>query len=278
MTVFRQTYLRFIVIGIPRSGTSVSYNSILEHTEVSGVNDEVITRYFFESPLSKFTFGNNLQIEEERSYQKLFDAICSLNTNGKTKAIGMKVTIATPRDATILVAALKKRLPSVKVIWVKRENLIALFGSFIRAQKTKIHHSIQQTKLSSNTNSRVKIPKAKFIKFLLDEFEINKELEKLKETHNLLEFFYEKDVMAGNYEKIIEFLDLNKEGPIDSALKKVAPNPERYISNYKKTEKVMRNVYTYIEKNNDYKKYERIRRRVNKIKRFRKKVKRLIKE
>lgn len=123
------TRTRFLIVGSPRSGTSVTHACIQGHPQATGAEDEVRVEPLFTRGIAAFTFGNESWPERQRGYRALFDAIAGGGDDPAIRAHGMKVTLGTPEEAMDLANTLRDHLPSVRVVLVHREDLVAQYAS-----------------------------------------------------------------------------------------------------------------------------------------------------
>jgi hypothetical protein len=186
-----------------------------------------------------FTFGNDLTFEQEYGYLALFDALASINANHSTRANGMKIAFSDWKKAELFVNTLNKYFPKIKIIWVKRDNLLSQYGSFKKAQKTGQHHSWIKPKKDLK---KLYLNPLLFKKYLIECFKIYEQFEKLDSVHDVYIYSYEKDIMNNNYNELFEFLSLPKLEPKWLNSKKVSPKPSKYISNYKQLNKIYQNL------------------------------------
>jgi len=223
---------RYIILGCCRSGTTVTHLAIKGHPNVCALNDELLVTPFFNKGISSFTQGNDLEIEKRNGHKRIFDAITSIQKNKKTQYIGVKTSLIYNRGSMDYIKhVLSTYFPDIKIILTIRNDLVAQYGSLIRALKTGKHHSWDKSKKDIKT--LISINKYLFMKYLLDCFWFIDNMRDLKKTHDVLEFSYEEDIINGEYKKLFDFLELDYVEINWLTAKKVAPKPEDYIKNYK---------------------------------------------
>ena len=224
---------RYLVIGFSRSGTTIIYLAIKDHPNGAGLNDEMRVRPFFTKGISTFTHGNDLAEEKEKGFTELFDTITLLTANQDTLANGVKVACNSPRLATAVVNVLQNHLKDLKVVIIVRKDLVAQYGSAIQGTKTGIMHSWYKG-FENMKVRKVRISKWRFIAYALNVFKMYDVLRELKNTHDVLELYYEDLIRDSNnfYENIYPFLNLPVIKPTWLKSKKVLPPPQDYILNY----------------------------------------------
>ncbi|GAB4352253.1 MAG: hypothetical protein Kow0099_36450 [Candidatus Abyssubacteria bacterium] len=225
---------RYIIIGYPRSGTTIIHLAVMGHPNVTALTDEMKIVPFFTRGISIFTFGNDTREEKERGYRALFDALTLLKEKEDTRAHGLKVVCPSPERARALVHVLQRYIDDIKVILILRRDLVAQLGSELHAKKTGVYHS-WYGRFQDMKPKKIKIYKFEFIGYASSVFETHHELKRLEETHHVLDIHYE-DLLAHQsevFEKIYAFLNIPALEPTWLDSKKVLPPPEEYITNYR---------------------------------------------
>ncbi|WP_319548771.1 sulfotransferase [Desulfogranum marinum] len=223
---------KYIIIGPARSGTTVTHLFLRGHPHVSALNDEVKISELFEKGISAFTFGSDLPNEKAQGPRKIYDLLALLNADSATTAAGIKCAVASVEKAKKFVEQIKSSFSDVYIILIVREDVLAQFGSILRAKKTGKFHS--WIKENNRPSSSITVDKGRYSQYLLTNIEIVETLQSLKETNNFLEISYEKDILTGQdyCAKLYNFLQLDPIEPAWLNSKKVAPPPNKYISNY----------------------------------------------
>lgn len=223
---------KYIIIGPARSGTTVTHLFLKGHPHVSALNDEVKITELFEKGVSAYTFGNDLLSEKTRAIRKIYDLLALLNADSATRAAGIKCAVGSVEQAKVFVEKIKSSFSDIHIILIVREDVLAQFGSVLRAKKTGKFHSWR--KEINKSPSSITVDKGRYSQYLLSNIKIIDTLRSLKQTNNFLEISYEKDILSGqNYcTKIYDFLQLDPIEPTWLNSKKVAPPPNKYIANY----------------------------------------------
>jgi len=229
-----QVQQRYIIVGMLRSGTTVTHHCLRGHPNVSALTSEVGVEPFFSQGITLFSFGQGAT-DHERSvgHRVLFDAAAGINADARTTTLGMKLAIATPRLARLLTDALRAHFPDLRVILTIRDDLLAQYASLQRAQGLGQWHSYSN-KTQAN-GAKLRLHRYDFVDYLLDGFEILAELRALADSHTTLHFSYERDITAVDpldYGILFDFLDLPPTTVEWVHSKKMSPPPEEYVENY----------------------------------------------
>ncbi len=225
---------KYIIIGPGRSGTTVTHLILKGHPQVSALNDEVKIMELFGKGISAFTFGNDLEDETTKGFKKAYDLLALLNSGSETKVAGIKCAVGSVETAKVFVKRIKMSFPDINIILTVREDILAQYGSRIRAKKTGLYHSWGNGKVKKPLN--ITIEKGMYSDYLLFNIKIIEILRSLKQTNRFLEISYEKDILPSlnYYNKLYEFLELDQIEPTWVNSKKVAPSPREFITNYDK--------------------------------------------
>ena len=233
----RMSYIRYMIIGMGRSGTTVVHTSLRGHPSISATNGEIKIKPLFDQGLATYMISGNSyldEVEKREGVKVLFDAINSIGANKKTMAIGCKVALWRPQDAALLVKSIQENFTDLKIILVEREDIVAQYGSSLRAKATKQYHQWTESK-SQNDDVVFRIPIRDFFSYALRCHQIKQELAALEKTHDVFKVSYEKDILSqdlGVYDRAFNFLGVTTEKVTWTKARKVAPAPEEYIVNY----------------------------------------------
>ena len=220
--------VRYIIVGNQRSGTSAVHNALKDHPECSALNDEIGIDPFFTKGFSVFTHGNESYWENQKGLLRLFDCITSVRATEQTKAIGLKTVVKNEEGANQFIESVKKNLQGIKIIFTYRQDFVAQYGSLKKAQITGIWHSWQK----KTSDIRITIKQEAYEKYLLDCLAALDIIRDLNDTHDLLVFEYEKDLVTGNYKTLFDFVEVSNLPVNWMYTAKVSPEPEVYISDY----------------------------------------------
>lgn len=238
----------YLVAGMKRSGTTLVHLLLMGHPNVCALKDELKVQPFFSKGVSTFTFGDDFAEEKAISFQKIYEAITSLRSCEKTLSCGAKIAIGSKKEAAIVVDTVTKHMSDMKIILLRREDLIAQYGSLIKARRSGIMHSWYEG-FKSRKNEAIPINKWLFARYALACFEINKILENISKSNKFMGFAYE-DYLASPesmQERLFDFIDVPMKPVTWLKSKKVLPPPENYIRNYNQ----LKNFYSKIKADYD---------------------------
>jgi len=199
-------YNRYIIVGPARSGTTVTHLCLAGHPNVSALNDEVKVHPFFTEGISAFTHGNDLETEFKKGFMAIFDALCTLNSPDELLAGGLKTAIGSSAEAANFVRSVQNFFPKVKIVLTLRDDIVAQFGSMELAKATGKWHS--WVKPEGQLEGKITLDKDRLDAHAVDYLKTVRELQRLKETHEVFEVSYEKDILPGNrqvYHRLFQF-------------------------------------------------------------------------
>lgn len=220
---------RYVIVGMPRSGTTLVHKAISGHPNASALNDELRVSPFWDRGLSTFTFGHETPEERRGGHVALFDAVTSIEASAETRAFGVKCCVSSPKEAELVVTSTMRTIPSVKIIVVVRRDLVAQYASLLRAHRTGAWHSWRDT--DRPPVAQVHIRPLLFDRYVTNALDTMAKLQCAPAAY--LVVFEELVVsMVDGFRGIFDFLAL-PDVPIDWELgDKVSPVPEAYIDNY----------------------------------------------
>lgn len=229
---------RFIVVGMQRSGTTVTHVGIKDHPNVTMSNDEVWASPFFTKGLSTFTGGKESYKQRRSSYLGLFDLLAASRVSDKTTAYGIKSAIGNRQEAIDFCNCVREYFPGVRIILVSREDLVSQHASLLRAEKTGEWHAWEGQKRSAA--GTFAIPPEAFTAYATECRHTNAQLRTLKRTHPVMELVYERDIAPGvQYDKVFEFLGVPVVKVDWLKMTKVAPPAETFVENFKDLQTLM---------------------------------------
>lgn len=240
----------YLIVGCPRSGTTVIHLLLKGHPNVSALNDEIKVSPLFTKGISTFTFGNDLLEEKALGFSVLFDAITSVSAKDHTTAFGAKCVCHSPTQARVVAETLQKHMTNLKIILMVRNDLVAQYGSMLNARKSGIYHSwykeFENRKLRNLT-----INKWVFIRYTIKCLDILNVLRGLHKTHNVIECAYEDFVSNREWaqERLFDFIKVPQVDVTWLESKKVMPDPEEYIKNYSEMKSLLEQLRAEHERN-----------------------------
>ncbi|MEO0479900.1 MAG: Stf0 family sulfotransferase [Planctomycetota bacterium] len=233
---------RFLIVGMQRSGTTVTYAAVQSHPEVACPSDEIEVDPFFTRGLATFMSKGQETFDARRSgIRRLFDVLANPQGFTDRKTRGFKVALGGYEVALALTAALIEHFPEASVVIVQREDLVAQFGSMQRAKQSGIWHTSDSK--SSDMDARVKVDRKAFAQYVEGAARISAVWRFLESTHRCLRIHYEEHIDGGfQHERLFEFLGVDVVDPTWLRMKKVSPSPDSYIQDYDKLRKEQRRI------------------------------------
>lgn len=223
---------RFVIVGLQRSGTTVTVGCLSEHPEIACAQDEIKASPLFTKGLATFSYGNETFDVRKRGLAALFDAISMVGASPSVRANGLKVAVNTPDEAMDLVAALREYMREVKVILIRRDDLVAQYASLLRAQTTGQWHLFKGDGVERTKGVSVHVEKELFEEYLRGCDAVMGHLETLRSTHDVADFHYERDIVPGTeYGRLFQFLGARELPVTWLRMRKVAPPPEELVDN-----------------------------------------------
>lgn len=242
--------VKFLITGLPRSGTTVISGSVSVHPEIlfygELLNHFEHVRY---KEATQLTIGGGLKTSKEKRYEF---KTCSPEENGShylqefysldanSKAIGFKLLYHQARNGLNSEAwRYLANNNNIKIIATRRENLLDIVCSWVKANQSRVWH------ISGDEKSLqyFKIP-IKRCEELFNQFSIAQKIIKLFENkHDVLKINYQmiNNDFGGTMSTIYDFLELDT---IDAKplLKKIAQNtPKDELINYDELKKYFSN-------------------------------------
>lgn len=224
---------RYLVVGMPRSGTTVTHYSLKGHPAVSALENEVSVHPLFGQGITAFTYGKGTPHERALGHRALFDAVAGLNRTSETTTLGVKSALDTPELARDLVEAVQQHLPDVRVILTVRKDMLAQYASWLRAQKVGRWHA--RSADIAKIDVKVEVERHAFARYMIEGLQALEVLRELHGTHAVKEFSYERDISVGTldpYYDLFEFLGLPRREITWLKSKKMSPPVEEYVTNY----------------------------------------------
>ena len=255
MDIPGQTTTRYIIVGMARSGTTATHNAVYGHPNVCANADEFRVDPFFTKGVTCFTVGDHNVWERMRNYERLFDAVTiypagTPDPEGKRliayngtpdapkrelHANGLKVAIPSANDAELLVDSLQEFFANMKVIHVRRNDWLAQFASLHRAKNTGVWHTRDdKPDERGSAGDKMRLEPDQFAKYIDMAAEIERQLMRLRESHDVCEFDYERDLLPNDpkaMHRVFEFLGLEPMDPMWMRLTKTAPPLEDFVDN-----------------------------------------------
>ncbi len=239
-SVLGQIRTRSVLVGCPRSGSTLAHTAIMGHPNASVLSDEMPVYPFFYKGLSTFTCGSEFDEEKAGGHRALFDAMASICADEHSTMLGVKCNARSVEQAHAVVRCMREHLPHHKVILTIRNDLVAQYGSLLSARMTGSWHSWNPG-AARLRRKRPPLIRAMFVRYCLNSLEVNRVLRQLHSSHEVHECIYE-DVVADRNEQLLRLFDFLELGRMQITWlkgEKVKPPPQKYIRNYEKLSKVL---------------------------------------
>lgn len=250
-----ETRKRFIVVGMARSGTTVTFQAVQGHPDVRASMDEIRVSPFFTRGLGVFTTSGDNPWERDHGLHLLLDAMTLIPDappgkdllgfggsvehpkSARVLANGIKVALENQQDAEQFAEAFRTRtsLRDVYLVRVDRRDLVAQHASLYRAVRSGVWHSFYQVAPAlKDAKGPFAIPPEEFERYCRECLAARAVLDRLRESHRVFEIDYERDVDGGDgsvYRRMFEFLSLPPIAPTWMHSTKVSPPVESYVTN-----------------------------------------------
>jgi hypothetical protein len=196
---------------------------------VSALNDEVRVSPFWDRGLATFTFGHETAEEREKGLLALFDAVTSVGASAESRAFGAKCCVSSPAEARLLVGSARRKVPGLKHIVVVRRDLVAQYGSLLRARSGGAWHSWRRPE--HHPAARIRIRPLLFDRYVVTALDT---LAILCTAHPVHYADYERIVAdePSELREIFRYLDLPDVAVDWCRGEKVSPPAAAYIDNY----------------------------------------------
>jgi len=237
---------KFILSGFPRTGTTVLAGSIITHPDILFYGELFSnTPEVRHTEAMRITMGAGWKLDrpldwgmQPCSYTERSSAYLDETFSREVpfKAIGYKimydqVTEGPNSDVWEYISS----HPEIKIVCTKRENLIEIICSYVRASMTRRWHSTGEI----FPKHKFVVPPDKFLE-LLKKFEQKPEpMERVVGTHQVLELDYARICtdFRGCMSDIYSFLDVESVEVAAPRLKKIARmQPNEELANYAELE------------------------------------------
>jgi hypothetical protein len=106
--------IRYVVAGMPRSGTTAVHNTLRGHPSVSALHKEVAVDPFLKQGVAIFTRKHP---KTRPSISSLFDLMTSTQKAAESEARGMKFTTGSGERARVFVEGVRTHLPDVRIFF-----------------------------------------------------------------------------------------------------------------------------------------------------------------
>jgi LPS sulfotransferase NodH len=232
-SVNRAAGRRYLIIGSARSGTTAIHLAVLGHPNAAGLVDELKIDPLLTQGRYTFTRGRDPKRDRDCMLPAVYDALTTLNSDSDTQVHGAKVVCNSVKMARRLVSVLQQQLPDIKIILIRRRDLVAQFGSGLIGRSTGVMHAWNPGAKDRQIEP-IHIDRWQLTAFAAGRLRTYDVLDTLSTSHDLLGVDYESLLNEPDdlYRSLYRFLGLPEMQPDWMAAKKVLPPPDRYIRNY----------------------------------------------
>ncbi len=223
---------RYMVVGMPRSGTTAVHNTLRGHPAVSALHKEVAVDPFLTQGVAIFTRKHP---KTRPSISSLFDLMTSTQSVKDPEAQGMKLTTGSDERARAFVEGVRTYLPNVRIILLVRGDLVAQFGSLVKSQKTDVWGRHVGESKGRRTAPALELDRYEFAEYAIEAHQIRRRLRGLRETHKMLEISYEGVLLSGDlpsHDPLFNFVGVEPQRADWLTDRKLSPPPGSYIQNY----------------------------------------------
>lgn len=220
---------RYLILGMQRSGTTAVQDLVAGHPEVSGAREEVSTDFFTRGD-SAFYYGPDAPTETPEMYGRLFDALS--RREPEADVWGMKMAVTYPTQARTIVDGVRRYLPGLRVVLVRRADPLAALASIRRAIRTGAWHNTSGQRVK---DVRLKLATVDILNHVADWREINAIFDELEDVFPTLRLEYEADIEQGDLEArtdIFEFIGVSAQLASWLKHRKLSPPLQEYVDNY----------------------------------------------
>jgi len=236
-------HARYIIVGCSRSGSTAVHVAIRGHPNVAAREGEMSIAPFFSQGLDMYTDSCAPQDVQQRARLALFDALSLAEADAKTTHCGIKVCAQSPWQADVIVDALRRYMPEMKVILTIREDLVAQYASLRKAMSSKIWHS-WSLNADRERERTIHLKPWSFRRYARKCLYVMSTLGQLKESHETYECNYEDLLSDPNriYGELFDRLGLPQVEVTWQTSRKLNPSPSQYVRNYEQISRLFRDL------------------------------------
>jgi hypothetical protein len=220
---------RFVLIGMQRSGTTVTHARLASHPDVAMYDDELHTAFFATAIVGRNARGESTR-RRTQSLLDVFDFVAGRRPG--VRAVGVKTALPSPALTARLVGCLATHGADLDVIVLQRQDLVAQLGSLRRAQQLAVWHR-RSADAAPAAPTRVRIGDDELAAYVADAVACDRLLDGLATSRRVLRLDYDRDVVGGSdWPRVCEFLGIATPPPPPGELRKVSPPAAEYIDDY----------------------------------------------
>lgn len=226
---------RFLVVGMQRSGTTVTWSQMRQHPDIAMFGNELHASFFSTTILDRALDGETRD-QRTTSLQAMVELLA--RPAATTRAVGLKTALPSAEYTARLVGCLLTHGSDFDIIAVRRRDLVAQLGSIRRAVASGQWH--RQAKNHTTSTARVCIGDRELVDYVQDCIDSQRLLEQLAKQRRVTFLDYDDDIVTGqDWGRICDFLELPAGSRPTPQLAKVAPPASEYIEDYDRLQRIM---------------------------------------
>lgn len=221
---------RFLVIGMQRSGTTVTRSLLASHPDIA-LGPEEIHLAFFQRTVQTTTNRGETPQHRSATLRSVVDALAGRRANHAF--VGLKTALTDAAATARLVACLAAHAHDVDLVVVRRHDLLAQLASLRRAQATGIWHD--RGGGGRGAEVKVTITPAELAAYVTDCVACERLLATLAAGRRVLHIDYEADIVGGQIASVLQsffgiaLATADRADRADRALRKVSPPLADYV-------------------------------------------------
>jgi hypothetical protein len=222
------TSRRFLIVGMQRSGTTVTHARLAAHAQVA-LHPQEIHCSLLDCSVREHSVRGGEQEQRTKDLLEILDSLAS--PTDLTLAHGLKTALPDSFAAARFVGCLSTHAPGVAVIAVHRRDLVAQFASLLRAQASGQWHRATGEAAASELQP-LEIDRER-LRAYVESCVRTKRLLHAIADRPILHLDYEDDVVTKrDWGKVTAFLGIEEQAPLVERLQKTSPDPRRYVVDY----------------------------------------------
>jgi LPS sulfotransferase NodH len=218
---------RFLVVGMQRSGTTVTRSLLASHPDIALGPEEIHLAFFQRTVVAATDRGETPQ-HRSATLRGVFDALAGRRADHAF--VGLKTALTDAAATARLVACLAAHAHDVDLVVVRRHDLLAQLASLRRAQATGIWHDHGGG--GRGAEVKVTITPAELAAYVADCVACERLLATLAAGRRVLHIDYEADIVGGQLVPVLQSffgIALAAADRADRALRKVSPPLADYL-------------------------------------------------
>lgn len=246
---------RFLIVGMQRSGTTALLEAVGALEGVTTNYREAAPRLFYDGCGAYYhsrtdLFGDKGADTGDKppASLRLFDLICELGTVSESERIRcLKVATGQHQEAKSMVDGILCDFDDLRIIHVKRNDVIAACASFHFARKSRVFHVYNW---EDAPKPRFTLDREYLLNYMFNWFHINEELTRLADHRQTHTYIYERDILTGGFiqsNNLPRVLGLTGVRVRNLTLKKSLPDKSEMIENLSECEDLVGKVMPHLQ-------------------------------